>query len=105
MYVKYMPMYILHANMYSIKRETIENGIENGIQLITIDYALLYYITDTFGQGSLLYRGVLHVEVILCSKECNWYTRCCPLNGGVRYRECPLREAVLTLFINSPNIS
>ena len=32
---------------------------------------------------SLLYRGVLYVEVILYSKECNWYTRCCPLNGGV----------------------
>ena len=43
----------------------------------------------------LLYRGVLYVEVILYSKECNWYTRCCPLNGGVRYRECPLREATL----------
>ena len=36
---------------------------------------------------ALLYRGVLYVEVILYSKECNWYTRCCPLNGGVRYRE------------------
>ena len=35
------------------------------------------------------------MEVILYSKECNWYTRCCPLNGGVRYRECPLREATL----------
>ena len=35
------------------------------------------------------------MEVILYSKECNWYTRCCPLNGGVRYRECPLREAIL----------
>ena len=43
---------------------------------------------------ALLYRGVLYVEVILYSKECNWYTRCCPLNGGVRYRECPLREAI-----------
>ena len=48
---------------------------------------------------ALLYRGVLYVEVILYSKECNWYTRCCPLNGGVRYRECPLREA--TLYICS----
>ena len=44
---------------------------------------------------ALLYRGVLYVEVILYSKECNWYTRCCPLNGGVRYRECPLREDIL----------
>ena len=44
---------------------------------------------------ALLYRGVLYVEVILYSKECNWYTRCCPLNGGVRYREYPLREAIL----------
>ena len=35
------------------------------------------------------------MEAIL---ECNWYTRCCPLNGGVRYRECPLREA--TLYLN-----
>ena len=35
------------------------------------------------------------MEVILYSKECNWYTRCCPLNGGVRYRECPLRQAIL----------
>ena len=35
------------------------------------------------------------MEVILYSKECSWYTRCCPLNGGVRYRECPLREATL----------
>ena len=35
------------------------------------------------------------MEAILYSKECNWYTRCCPLNGGVRYRECPLREAIL----------
>ena len=45
------------------------------------------------------------MEVILYSKECNWYTRCCPLNGGVRYRECPLREAIL-YFIdnNSKNI-
>ena len=50
------------------------------------------YIMDTV---SLLYRGVLYVEVILYSKECNWYTRCCLLNGGVRYRECPLRETIL----------
>ena len=38
------------------------------------------------------------MEVILYSKECNWYTRCCPLNGGVRYRECPLREAILYMI-------
>ena len=38
------------------------------------------------------------MEVILYSKECNWYTRCCPLNGGVRYRECPLREAILYMY-------
>ena len=49
---------------------------------------------DTYGQESLLYRGVLYVEVILYSKECNWYTRCYLLNGGVRYKECPLREAI-----------
>ena len=35
------------------------------------------------------------MEVILYSKECNWYTRCCLLNGGVCYRECPLRETIL----------
>ena len=35
------------------------------------------------------------MEVILYSNECNWYTRCCLLNGGVRYRECPLMEAIL----------
>ena len=40
------------------------------------------------------------MEVILYSKECNWYTRCCPLNGGVRYRECPLREAILYIYIS-----
>ena len=38
------------------------------------------------------------MEVILYSKECNWYTRCCPLNGGVCYRECPLREAILYMY-------
>ena len=38
------------------------------------------------------------MEVILYSKECDWYTRCCPLNGGVRYRECPLREAILYII-------
>ena len=27
------------------------------------------------------------MEVILYNKECNWYTRCCPLNRGVHYRE------------------
>ena len=54
------------------------------------------YIMDTV---SLLYRGVLYVEVILYSKECNWYTRCCPLNGGVRYRECPLRETILYMYM------
>ena len=50
---------------------------------------------DIMDSVSLLYRGVLYVEVILYSKECNWYTRCCLLNGGVRYRECPLRETIL----------
>ena len=55
------------------------------------------YIMDTLVQDkvALLYRSVLYVEVILYSKECNWYTRCCQLNGGVCYRECPLREAIL----------
>ena len=42
------------------------------------------------------------MEVILYSKECNWYTRCCPLNGGVRYRECPLREATLYILCKLP---
>ena len=46
-------------------------------------------------RNCLCYTGVLYVEVILYSKECNWYTRCCPLNGGVCYRECPLRETIL----------
>ena len=50
---------------------------------------------------SLLYRGVLYVEVILYSKECNWYTRCCPLNGGVRYREPPLREIISRTYISA----
>ena len=40
------------------------------------------------------------MEVILYSKECNWYTRCCLLNGGVRYRERPLR-----VFLASPTLS
>ena len=31
----------------------------------------------------LLYKGVLYVEAILYSKECNWYTRCCTLKGSV----------------------
>ena len=61
--------------------------------LVTVQPSL--YIMDTV---SLLYRGVLYVEVILYSKECNWYTRCCPLNGGVRYRECPLRETILYII-------
>ena len=39
------------------------------------------------------------MEVILYSKECNWYTRCCPLNGGVCYRECPLREVILYMYM------
>ena len=26
---------------------------------------------------------------------CLVYGLCCPLNRGVRYRECPLREAIL----------
>ena len=48
---------------------------------------------------ALLYRGVLYVEVILYSKECNWYTRYCLLNGGVHYKECPLREAILYMYM------
>ena len=32
--------------------------------------------------------------------ECNGYTRLCyQLNGGVRYREYPLREAILYMYI------
>ena len=45
------------------------------------------------------------MEVILYSKECNWYTRYCPLNGGVHYRECPLREATLYMYISSNSLS
>ena len=55
----------------------------------------MFYVASIKRQVALLYRSVLYVEVILYSKECNWYTRCCLLNGGVRYRECPLREAIL----------
>ena len=47
----------------------------------------------------LLYRGVLYVEVILYSKECNWYTRCCPLNGGVRYRVSIKRGYTVIIII------
>ena len=41
------------------------------------------------------------MEVILYSKECNWYTRCCLLNGGVHYRECPLREILMYFYFFS----
>ena len=47
----------------------------------------------------LLYRGVLYVEVILYSKECNWYTRCCLLNGGVRYRVSIKRGYTVIIII------
>ena len=50
--------------------------------------ASMYIIYMVHKNVSLLYRGVLYVEVILYSKECNWYTRCCPLYGGIHYREC-----------------
>lgn len=42
------------------------------------------------------------IQETLSIRECNWYTRSCPLNGGVRYRECPLKEdihAVVTASI------
>ena len=60
---------------------------------------------------SLLYRGVLYVEVILYSKECNWYTRCCLLNGGVHYRVSIKRGSTCiymytctcTLYLPSPS--
>ena len=58
----------------------------------------ILYIMDTL-KVALLYRGVLYVEVILYSKECNWYTRCCPLNGGVRYRECPLSSSTSAVCV------
>ena len=41
------------------------------------------------------------MEVILYSKECNWYTRCCPLNGGVCYRECPLYRGYTVSLIKN----
>ena len=47
----------------------------------------------------LLYRGVLYVEVILYSKECNWYTRCCPLNGGVCYRKSVKRGYNVIMYV------
>ena len=34
------------------------------------------------------------MEAIL---ECNWYTRYCPLNGGVRYREALLYRGYTVL--------
>ena len=47
---------------------------------------------------SLLYRGALYVEVILYSKECNWYTRCCLLNGGVHVH---YRVSIERLYISN----
>ena len=44
------------------------------------------------------------MEVILYSKECNWYTRCCLLNGGVRYREAILYIHVLDYHVYSFSI-
>ena len=49
----------------------------------------------------MLTEAISEVEVILYSKECNWYTRCCLLiNAGVCYRQCPLREVLVLLYIN-----
>ena len=45
--------------------------------VIHVHVQCILYIMDTL-KVALLYRGVLYVEVILYSKECNWYTRCCP---------------------------
>ena len=55
---------------------------------------------DTLGQESVsvIQRCPLCGGYFLYSKECNWYTRCCLLNGGVCYRECPLREAILYII-------
>ena len=64
------------------------------LDIITLIQPLYNGWTLWYKKVALLYRGVLYVEVILYSKECNWYTRCCPLNGGVRYRECPLNGGV-----------
>ena len=64
------------------------------LDIITLIQPLYNGWTFWVKKVALLYRGVLYVEVILYSKECNWYTRCCPLNGGVHYRECPLNGGV-----------
>ena len=47
--------------------------------------AVLLHSQGSGGMSIIGYsvRGVLYVEVILYSKECNWYTRCCPLNGSL----------------------
>ena len=39
------------------------------------------------------------MEVILYSKECNWYTRCCLLNGGVRYRVFIKRSYTVCMYM------
>ena len=83
--------YQLHSKCILTAKEILTH-----ISIHTLQCSL--YIMDTLVQESLsvIQRCLLcgGYEVILYSKECNWYTRCCPLNGGVRYRECPLREAM-----------
>ena len=60
---------IVFLRLFDLKRKEIHVHVHVQSSL---------HIMDTV---SLLYRGVLYVEVILYSKECNWYTRCCPLNA------------------------
>ena len=43
------------------------------------------------------------MEVILYSKECNWYTRCCPLNGGVFNIPLSIRTVSISSNLNSIN--
>ena len=83
----------LYKNDSYRANETIKNYFTS--DTTSQDYITVWPLYNGHLGTSLLYRGVLYVEVILYSKECNWYTRCCPLNGGVRYRECPLRETIL----------
>ena len=69
----------------SMTRHTMKTTTKTITIIITIIIHVQTSRTLMYKKVSLLYRGVLYVEVIF-SKECNWYTRCCPLNAI----ECPL---------------
>ena len=80
----------MYINTHVNELRYIVNGDKPFTMYSTYMYSVasIYIIYMVRKKVSLLDRGVLYVEVILYSKECNWYTRCCPLNGGVCYREC-----------------